>query len=79
MSTASAVVPIGYKQTEIGVIPEDWNVEYLFNSKYFDARHYGGNIHNPEFRFTLGIPFLVNNHNKRIDFSELFVYFKRTR
>ena len=26
MSTSSAVVPIGYKQTEVGVIPEDWNV-----------------------------------------------------
>ena len=27
MSTASAVVPIGYKQTEIGVIPEDWVIK----------------------------------------------------
>jgi type I restriction enzyme, S subunit len=26
MSTVSAVVPVGYKQTEVGVIPEDWNV-----------------------------------------------------
>ena len=26
MSNASAVVPIGYKQTEVGVIPEDWDV-----------------------------------------------------
>ena len=27
MSTASAVVPVGYKQTEIGVIPEDWRIK----------------------------------------------------
>jgi len=26
MSTASAVVPVGYKQTEIGVFPKDWDV-----------------------------------------------------
>ena len=29
MSTASAVVPIGYKQTEIGVIPGDWVLSTL--------------------------------------------------
>ena len=29
MSTASAVVPLSYKQTEIGVIPEDWGVVSL--------------------------------------------------
>jgi type I restriction enzyme S subunit len=29
MSTASAVVPVGYKQTEVGVIPEDWGVVSL--------------------------------------------------
>jgi type I restriction enzyme, S subunit len=29
MSTASAVVPVGYKQTEVGVIPEDWNVSAI--------------------------------------------------
>ena len=29
MSTASAVVPVGYKQTEVGVIPEDWEIKRL--------------------------------------------------
>ena len=29
MSTASAVVPAGYKLTEIGVIPEDWIIRQL--------------------------------------------------
>ena len=27
MSTASAVVPVGYKQTEIGVFPKDWEIK----------------------------------------------------
>ena len=29
MSTASAVVPVGYKQTEASVIPEDWDVKTI--------------------------------------------------
>ena len=29
MSTAPAVVPVGYKQTEIGVFPKDWEVKQL--------------------------------------------------
>ena len=31
MSTASAVVPVGYKQTEIGVFPKDWEVKFLLD------------------------------------------------
>lgn len=31
-------IPIGYKQTEIGVIPEDWNVKKLFNVASLKAR-----------------------------------------
>jgi len=29
MSTSSAVVPVGYKQTEVGVIPEEWDVKTI--------------------------------------------------
>lgn len=53
MSTASAVVPIGYKQTEVGVIPEDWNISKLgdiisytkgFAFRSNDYRKYGTRI-----------------------------------
>ena len=27
MSSAPATIPVGYKQTEVGVIPEDWMVK----------------------------------------------------
>ena len=29
MASASAIIPVGYKQTEVGVIPEDWEVKRL--------------------------------------------------
>ena len=29
MASASATIPVGYKQTEVGVIPEDWKVKEL--------------------------------------------------
>jgi type I restriction enzyme S subunit len=31
MTTATQIIPNGYKQTEIGVIPEDWHVKMLKN------------------------------------------------
>ena len=42
MSTASAVVPVGYKQTEVGVIPEDWDISTLddISKKITDGTHY---------------------------------------
>ena len=39
MSTASAVIPVGYKQTEIGVIPVDWIIGSLIGTcDYVDYR-----------------------------------------
>jgi type I restriction enzyme, S subunit len=29
MTSASATIPVGYKQTEVGVIPEDWGVKVI--------------------------------------------------
>jgi type I restriction enzyme, S subunit len=42
MSTASATIPVGYKQTEIGVIPEDWEISTLgdISKKITDGTHY---------------------------------------
>jgi type I restriction enzyme, S subunit len=39
MPTASAVVPVGYKQTEVGVIPEGWIIKSLIETcNYVDYR-----------------------------------------
>ena len=67
MSSASSTIPVGYKQTEVGVFPEDWmTIDSNFSSTVCDGRI------NPKFH-RAGIPFLsVNNLvNNRIDFSEL--------
>ena len=53
MSTASAVVPIGYKQTEVGVIPEDWSVKQL-GSLLSASPKYG--INAPAVAFDLNLP-----------------------
>ena len=49
MASASAIIPVGYKQTEVGVIPEDWRVISTSEScnKIQDGTHFspkmGGN------------------------------------
>lgn len=53
MSTASAVVPVGYKQTEVGVIPEDWSVKQL-GSLLSASPKYG--INAPAVAFDLNLP-----------------------
>lgn len=64
------LIPAGYKQTEVGVIPEDWRVETLSNvcEKITDGTH---DTPKPT---TLGVPFLTAIHVKenRIDFESCY-------
>ena len=67
---AKQLIPAGYKQTEVGVIPEDWRVETLSNvcEKITDGTH---DTPKPT---TLGVPFLTAIHVKenRIDFESCY-------
>ena len=64
------LIPAGYKQTEVGVIPEDWSVETLANicEKITDGTHA-----TPK-PTALGVPFLTAIHVKenRIDFDACY-------
>lgn len=64
------LISAGYKQTEVGVIPEDWNVEILSSicEKITDGTH---DTPKPT---TLGVPFLTAIHVKenRIDFESCY-------
>lgn len=42
MASASATIPVGYKQTDVGVIPEDWEISTLgdISIKITDGTHY---------------------------------------
>ncbi|MDC0341240.1 restriction endonuclease subunit S [Candidatus Poseidoniaceae archaeon] len=51
MASASAIIPVGYKQTEVGVIPDDWDVRILSESVihhqsgiFKDKTEYGSGI-----------------------------------
>jgi type I restriction enzyme, S subunit len=44
MASASATIPVGYKQTEVGVIPEDWEIKKI--GELFDIFSSSG-INNP--------------------------------
>ncbi|MCV3275487.1 restriction endonuclease subunit S [Aeromonas hydrophila] len=64
---ADKTIPAGYKQTEVGVIPQDWNVSMLrdISSKITDGTH---DTPKPVIE---GIPFLTAIHVKdgKIDFD----------
>ncbi|MFZ3003826.1 MAG: restriction endonuclease subunit S [Undibacterium umbellatum] len=64
------LIPAGYKQTEVGVIPEDWSVDTLLNvcEKITDGTH---DTPKPT---TLGVPFLTAIHVKenKIDFGSCY-------
>ena len=74
----SVQVPKGYKQTEVGVIPEDWavtSVEELVKfeilDKPMDGNH--GELHPKKSDFVnFGIPFIMANDvvNGKIDFNK---------
>ena len=74
----SVQVPKGYKQTEVGVIPEDWSVtsveelvEFEILDKPMDGNH--GELHPKKSDFVnFGIPFIMANDvvNGKIDFNK---------
>lgn len=65
----SAAVKQGYKQTEVGVIPEDWNQHSLstITTQIIDGTH-----HTPKYTDS-GVPFLrvTDIQNSSIDFDDL--------
>jgi hypothetical protein len=77
LPAAERQIPKGYKQTEVGVIPEDWiftTVGQLVSDgvldKPLDGNH--GNIHPKSGDFvSFGIPFVMANnvHNGFVDLS----------
>jgi hypothetical protein len=48
----------GYKQTEVGVIPEDWDVKRLWECATFRTGPFGSALHKSDY-ITDGVP-LVN-------------------
>ena len=38
MASASVTIPVGHKQTEVGVIPEDWKIKNLGITAMLKAR-----------------------------------------
>ena len=46
---AAPVIPPGYKQTEVGVIPEDWNVIKLGENAAFRTGPYGSALHKSDY------------------------------
>lgn len=76
----SAAVPQGYKQTEVGVIPEDWAIEkvnQLLEKKailsHLDGNHGELYPRSSEFK-QYGVPYIGAN-----DFSDGFVTFERCK
>lgn len=50
MTTATKEISVGYKQTEIGVIPEDWDVKKIEDITSIDPDNLGSNT-NPNYSF----------------------------
>ena len=46
LSTVNSQLKKGYKQTEVGIIPEDWEVKKL--GEILQSTQLGGNYHNSE-------------------------------
>jgi len=65
MASDSATIPVGYKQTEVGVIPEDWDVFTLgdISRKITDGTHYTPSYVNS------GVPFYSVETVTSDDFS----------
>jgi len=51
----------GYKQTEVGVIPEDWGVEALGNRATFRTGPFGSALHKSDYTFN-GVPVVNPMH-----------------
>ena len=66
MASTSAIIPVGYKQTEIGVIPKDWGLEFLGRIciQITDGTH-----HTPNYT-RKGIPFYSVENITKEDFED---------
>ncbi len=54
-------VPVGYKQTEVGVIPEDWDLQRLGELAKFRTGPFGSSLHKSDY-VTGGIPVINPMH-----------------
>ncbi len=85
-SAASDIVPPGYKKTEVGIIPEDWEcvkvidlVSRGYLERPLDGNH--GNLHPKSNDFlSYGIPFIMANDIKNgfVDFDNCKFISKKT-
>ena len=57
----SVQVPKGYKQTEVGVIPEDWPVKKLSELASFRTGPFGSALHKSDY-ITNGVPVINPMH-----------------
>jgi len=70
MASASAIIPVGYKQTEVGVIPEDWKVRKLGDICKFST---GSGLLKGEIKVSGKIP-AIPYTALYTDFSEILDY-----
>jgi len=70
---SAAQVPPGYKRTEVGVIPEDWDISTLESICSFENGDRGANYPSPDSFVVYGIPFINAGHisDGRISMQEM--------
>lgn len=49
VAAAGQTVPVGYKQTEVGVVPEDWKLEALGEHAFFKTGPFGSALHKSDY------------------------------
>lgn len=61
ISVSGATVPVGYKQTEVGLIPEDWEVQRLGENASFRTGPFGSALHKSDY-IDDGVPIVNPMH-----------------
>ena len=66
-------VPVGYKQTDVGVIPEDWELKYLGEICNFENGDRSSNYPSAHEFSNSGIPFINAGHvsEGKIDLADM--------
>lgn len=69
MTTSSAIVPVGYKQTEVGVIPEDWGKIEINEVGSVQTGPFGAQLHASDY-VAWGTPLILIRNMKNGQLSD---------